>query len=302
VWQKRGEVFLGQGKHVVKILQKFGMMDYKSMATPMVTDLRKLRHSDSNPIDSSLYQQLIGSLMYLVNTRPDICFVVNILSQFQVEPRQEHWVATKHILRYLRGMIIYGLRYASKSEVKLHGFTNSDWAGNAEDRKSTYGLCFSLSYAMISWASRKQKSIALCIAKADYIAACDACMEAVWLRKLVSRLFDQVLDSTMIYCDNQSCVKLSKNPVFHEMSKHIEIKYYFLRDKVQRGEVVLQYISTDEQTADILTKPLSKIKFAYLRDKLGLVEIGHVIPILWITKEIMSQGPQVAYMEYQETT
>jgi hypothetical protein len=277
VWQKHGEIFLGQGKYVVKILQKFGMMDCKSMATPMVTDLRKLRDSDSDPVDSSLYRQLIGSLMYLVNTRPNICFVVNMLSQFQVEPRHEHWIAAKHILRYLRGTINYGLRYASNSDVQLHGFTDSDWAGSADDRKSTSGMCFSLGSAMISWASRKQKSVALNTAEAEYIAACDACTEAVWLRKLVSGLFDQVLDSTVIYCDNQSCVKLSENPVFHDRSKHIEIKYYFLRDKVQRGEVVLQYISTDEQTADILTKPLSKIKFAYLRDKLGLVEIAPLV-------------------------
>jgi hypothetical protein len=194
-----------------------------------------------------------------------------------VELRQEHWVAAKHILRYLRGTITYGLKYASNSEVKLHGFTDSDWVGSVEDRKSTYGLCFSLGSAMISWASRKQKFVALSTAKAEYIAACDACTEAMWLHKLVFGLFDQVLDLTVIYCDNQSCVKLSKNPVFHDRSKHIEIKYYFLRDKVQRGEVVLQYISTDEQTADILSKPLSKIKFAYLRDKLGLVEIAPLV-------------------------
>jgi hypothetical protein len=130
---------------------------------------------------------------------------------------------------------------------------------------------------MISWASRKQKYVSLSTTEAEYIAACDACMEAVWLRTLVSGLFDQVLDSTMIYCDNQSCVKLSENPVFHDRSKHIEIKYYFLCDKVQRGEVVLQCISTNEKTADILMKPLSKIKFAYLRDKLGLVEIAPLV-------------------------
>jgi hypothetical protein len=126
VWQKHGEIFLGQGKYVVKILQKFGMMDCKSMATPMVIDLKKLRDSDSDPIDSSLYRQLIGSLMYLVNTQPDICFVVNKLSQFQVEPRHEHWIATKHILIYLHGTLNYGLRYASSSDVQLHGFIDSD--------------------------------------------------------------------------------------------------------------------------------------------------------------------------------
>jgi hypothetical protein len=156
-----------------------------------------------------------------------------------VEPRQEHWVVANHTLRYLCGTIMYGLRYASNIEVNLHGSTDSNWVGSMEDKKSTSGLCFSLGSVMISWASKKQKYVSLNLAEAEYIVACDACMEVVWLHKLVSRLFNQVLDSTVIYCDNQSCVKLSENPVFHERSKHIEIKYYFLRDKFQRGEVVL---------------------------------------------------------------
>ena len=151
-----------------------------------------------------------------------------------MEPRLEHWIVAKHILRYLRGTIIYGLRYASNSDAQLHGFTNSDWVGSENDINSTSGMCFSLGSAMISWAGRKQTYVALNTTEAEYIAACDACTEAVWLCNLVSRLFDQVLDSTVIYCDNQSCVKLSKNSVFHYMLKHIEIKYYFLRDKVQR--------------------------------------------------------------------
>jgi hypothetical protein len=185
-----------------------------------------------------------------------------------VEPRQEHSIAANHVLRYRRGMITYGLRYASNNDVQLHGFTDSYWARSVDDIKSTYGMCFSLGSSMISWASIKQKSVALNTTEAEYIAACDACTEAVLLRKLVS---------TIIYCDNQSYVKLSENQVFHDRSKHIETKYYFLHDKVQRGEFVLQYISTDEQTAYILTKPLSKIKFAYLRDKLGLVEISPLV-------------------------
>ena len=117
--------------------------------------------------------------MYLVNTKSDICFAVNMLSQFQVEPRQEHWVAAKHILRYLRGTIMYGLRYASNSEVKLHEFNDLDWAGSAEYRKSTSGFCFSLGSAMISWVSRKHKYVPFSTAEAEYIAACDACMEEV---------------------------------------------------------------------------------------------------------------------------
>jgi hypothetical protein len=122
--------------------------------------------------------------------------------------------------------------YASNSEVHLHGFIDSDWDGSADDRKSTSGMCFNLGFAMISSTSRKQKSVALSTAGAKYIATCDACTEAVCLRKLVSGLFDQVLDSTVIYCDNQRSVKLSENPVFHDRLKQIKIKYYFLRDKV----------------------------------------------------------------------
>jgi hypothetical protein len=128
--------------------------------------------------------------MYLVNTRPDICFVVNTLSQFQVEPRQEHWIVAKHVLIYICGTINYGLRYTTSSDIQLHGFTDSNWAGSAEDRKSTLGMCFSLGSVMISWGSRKQKSIALSTAEAKYMAACEACTETVWLRKLISDLFD----------------------------------------------------------------------------------------------------------------
>jgi hypothetical protein len=139
---------------------------------------------------------------------------------------------------------------------------------------------------MISWASRKPNSIALNTAKAEYIAPCDACREAVWICKLIFGLFDQVLDLIMIYYDNMSCVKLSKNHVFHYKSKHIEIKYYFIHDKVQKGEVILHYISTDKKIANVLTKPLSKINFAYLRDKLRLVEINPLVEREVVTSSV----------------
>jgi hypothetical protein len=138
-------------------------------------------------------------------------------------------------------------------------------------------MCFSLGSAMISRANRKHKSVSLNTSEAEYIIACEACIEAVLLRKMISGLSDQLPDLTIIYYDNQSCIKLSEHPMFHDRSKHIEIKYYFVCDKVQEGEVKLQYISTDEQVENILTKPLSRIKFAYLRDKMGLVEITPLV-------------------------
>jgi hypothetical protein len=130
---------------------------------------------------------------------------------------------------------------------------------------------------MISWGSRKQKFVALNTAKEEYIAACEACTEAIWLRKLILGLFDQVSDSTITHCDNQSCIRLLEHPMFHEKLKHIEIKYYFIRDKFQQGEVKLKYIPTDEKTKIILTNPLSRIKFAYFQDKLGIVEINPLV-------------------------
>ena len=124
---------------------------------------------------------------------------------------------------------------------------------------------------MISWLSMKQTSVALSTAEAEYIATCSTCSEVVWLRKLLAGLFDLELDATCIFCDNQSCIKLSENPLFHDKSKHIEIKYQYIHDMVEKGAVKLQYVAIDEKVADVLTKPLSKVKFEYFRDNLGVV-------------------------------
>jgi hypothetical protein len=139
-------------------------------------------------------------------------------------------------------------------------------------QKEHLGCCFSLGSTMITWFNRKQTSVALSSVEAEYMAVSMASCEAIWLHKLLTCLFDQELEPTVIYCDNQSCIKLSENPVFHDRSKHIEIIYHFIRDRIQKGAVKLQYISTDEQVADILTKPLEKGKFVFFRDRLGVVQ------------------------------
>jgi hypothetical protein len=272
MWQQEGETFLGQGKYAIEILKRFRIEDCKPMTTPMITNLKKLNSSESDKVNPTIYRQLIGCLMYLTNTRPDICFAVNTLSQHMVDPRKIHWVAAKHILRYLKGTIEFGLQYLQGDQVNLMGYSDSDWAGSIADRKSTYGCYFSLGSGMISWYSRKQKSVALSSAEAEYMAANQASCEAIWLRKILADLFDIDLDPTTIFCDNQSCIKLSENPVFHDRSKHIEIIYHFIRDKVQNGVVKPQYVPTNEQVADILTKGLPKGMFEYFREKLGVVE------------------------------
>eukprot|EP00253_Pinus_taeda_P019754 PITA_19754 len=238
VWQEERHFFLGQGKYIVDILSRFHMEDCRPMSTPMITNWKKIHASDSELVDPTLHRQLIGSLMYLVNTRPDICFAVNTMSQFMCEPRKVHWMAVKHILQYLQGKMDYGLDYRQGDGVRLAGYTDSDWVGCASERKSTSGCCFGLGSAVVSWFSRKQQSVALSSSEAD---------------------------------DNQSCIKLTENPVFHDRSKHIGIKYHFIREYVQKGAVKLEYISTDEQVADILTKALPRGKHVYFREKMGVV-------------------------------
>ena len=148
-------------------------------------------------------------------------------------------------------------------KINLEGYVDSGWAGSAIDRKSTSGCCFSMGSRVISWFSRKQSCVALSTAEAKYVTTCSTSCEEVWLRKLLSDLFDLQLDATCIYCDNQSCVKLSENSVFHDNSKHIDIKYHYIRDMVQRGAVRL---------ADVLTKPLARVNFEFFREKLGVLQ------------------------------
>jgi hypothetical protein len=151
------------------------------MNTPMEAKLKLLVDTSSELIDSTLYRQVIGSLMYLTNTRTNICFSLNTLSQFLVEPRHVHLVAAKHVMRYLKGTIDCGIGYDVDHDFTLSGYTDVDWAGSISDRKNTSGCCFSLGSTMISWQSRKQSSIALSTLEAEYIAACSANCEAIWI-------------------------------------------------------------------------------------------------------------------------
>jgi hypothetical protein len=164
--------------------------------------------------------------MYMMNTRPNICFAVNTLSQYLVEPKHVHLVASKHVMRYLKGTLDYGLCYTRYHDFKLYGYTDSDWAGSASYRKRTSRCCFNLGSAMTSWKIRKQSCISLNTTKEKYIATCSASCEAIWLQKLLTGLFDLGMEATMILCDNQSCIKMTENPMFHDKLKHIEIRYH----------------------------------------------------------------------------
>ncbi len=182
----------------------------KPIQTPLVGNWRKEDATSGEVVEATVYRLLVGSLMYLVNTRPDLCYAVNEMSQAMVQPTKMFWKASKHILKYLKVTSQYGLWYRWTQGVKLQGFTDADWVGSPSDRKSTSGGIFNLGSATVSWYSRKQRSLALSSTEAEYMAASQAACEVIWMRKILVGLFDQRMDPTVIYCDNQSCIKISE--------------------------------------------------------------------------------------------
>ena len=215
VWQEEGHIFLGQGSYTIDIMRRFRMGDCRPMSTPIITNQKKLHAFDSKLVDPTLYHHLIGTLMHLVNTRLDICFVVNSLSQFMVEPRRVHQLAMKHVLRYLQGTIDYGLDYRHGDGVRLEEYTDLDWARCASNRKSTSGCCFGLGLVVVLWFSRKQKLVALRPAEAEHMEVNQVSHESIWIHNMLVGLLGQRLKPMVIYCDNQRCIKLTENPIFH---------------------------------------------------------------------------------------
>ncbi|CAL1375783.1 unnamed protein product [Linum trigynum] len=261
VKQSPGEIFISQEKYTEDMLKRFHMATCKPISTPMTLNEKLQRNDGAENVDGKLYRSLVGSLIYLTHTRPDICHSVSLISRFMNEPSKLHFAAAKRILRYLQGTKKLGLTYKKEAESKLTGYTDSDWAGSLDDRKSTSGYIFCLGSKPISWSSKKQKTVALSSAEAEYIAATDAACEAVWLKRLISDLQQNENGPTIIHCDNMSAIAMTKNPVFHARSKHIELRHHFIRDLVNEGLIVMEFINTDDQPADILTKAVTREKF-----------------------------------------
>ncbi|XP_074356309.1 secreted RxLR effector protein 161-like [Apium graveolens] len=217
---------------------------------------------------------MIGGLRYLVYTRPDIAFVVGIISRFMEHPTVMHMNAAKRVLRYIKGTLDYGLVYSREnSNNVLTGYSDSDLAGNIEDRKSTGGVAFYLNDSLITWMSQKQKCVALSSCEAEFMAATAAACQGIWLRNLLSQITDEKVGLVTLYIDNKSAIDLAKNPMFHGRSKHIDIRYHFIRECVDRGEIVVKHVATENQKADILTKALTTVKFERMRKLLGVKEL-----------------------------
>ena len=273
--RSRHIIRLNQRAYIKKILKEFGMLDCKPVSTPM--DTSKIPEPTSDHIASNYlrhwYASAIGSLMYaMLGTRPDTAFAVSFCSRYLANPTLAHVTAVKRIFRYLKGTINLELTYTGELK-DLTGFSDADWAGDTSTRRSTGGFVFHIGSAAISWQSKRQPTVSLSSCEAELMAQTQATKEAIWLRRLLSDLhIKQTRGATRVYGDNQGALALARNPQHHSRTKHIHVQELWCRERQAAGDVNFQYIPTNEQVADVFTKPLPRDAFQRHRRALGLLE------------------------------
>ena len=274
VGQGNGKISIKQAAYAKKVLEQFGMIECNSIKYPMETKIQVHKDDEGHPVDATEYRRVIGSLRYLLNTRPDLSFAVGVASRFMQSPTEMHQKIVKQILRYVKGTMHYGLVYCSGGGAeRITGYTDSDLAGDLDDRKSTGGMAFYVNECLVTWNSQKQKTVALSSCEAEFIAATAAVCQTLWLRSLLSELVGEEPKPVRMLVDNKSAIALMKNPVFHGRSKHIDTWFHFIRECVEEGKIMVDFIRREEQRADPLTKALPAVKLATMRHLIGVRDL-----------------------------
>jgi hypothetical protein len=256
VTQREDGITICQSAYAAKILENAGLSGCNPSDTPMEARLKLSKHNTSPEVDPTKYRSIVGSLRYLVNSRPDLAYAVGYVSRFMERPTTEHLVLVKRVLRYIAGTLHFGCYYQRKKGALLEGYSDSDLAGDVDTRKSTSGILFFLGSSIITWQSQKQKVVTLSSCEAEYIVATTAACQGVWLARLLAEFKGEKVRAYSLKMDSQSAIQLSKNPVFHDCNKHIDTRYHFIRECVVHNRVRLEFIRTAEELADILTKAL----------------------------------------------
>lgn len=272
----QGTTFINQKAYIQRILIRFGMIDARSVGVPLdVNTVASVMNEKGEIEDKIPYREAIGSLMFLSKlTRPDISYAVNIMSRFLMCYNETYWRGIKRIFRYLAGTSELGILYKKTDKNSdLLGYSDVDYAGDLETRRSTLGYIFLLSGGPVSWCSQRQKSVALSTTEAEYVAASMASRELIWIQQLLHDIQNSCTGATGLMIDNQSAIKLVKNPEFHKRSKHIDIHYHFIREKLLEGKLFVKYVKTEDQYADFLTKVLSKDKFVKQLNAIGVCQL-----------------------------
>ncbi|KAL4089167.1 hypothetical protein QTP88_024231 [Uroleucon formosanum] len=259
---KNGSLFVHQTNYACSIINKFNMLEAKELSIPIDKSHTVEQKDDSEILSEEIsYRETVGSLLFLSQvTRPDIAYAVNFTSRFLAKPTKAHWNLIKRIIRYVKRTFIYGLYFNNNTQLSLKIFSDADYAGDIQTRRSTPGYLFRYGSSIISWTSQRQHCVSLSSTGVEYISASEAVKGIMCITRLIIRLS-----------------KIVKNPEFHKRTKHIDVRYHFIREKYEDGQFQLQYIGTEDQIADILTKPLVKERFEKLRSAIGVPTIKEII-------------------------
>uniref|UniRef100_A0ACD5ZU54 Uncharacterized protein n=1 Tax=Avena sativa TaxID=4498 RepID=A0ACD5ZU54_AVESA len=274
--------FLSQHKYAEELLERANMVDCKSATTPIDTSPKLSADAGSPVADASDYRSIVGALQYLTMTRPDICYAVQQACLHMHAPMDCHLAIVKRILRYVRGTAGYGLHLHRSSSLDLVAYSDADWAGCPDTRRSTSGYTVFLGNSLISWSSKRQPTVSRSSAEAEYRGVANVVAECCWLQQLLGELHVIIPKATVVYCDNISAVYLAANPVHHRRTKHIELDIHFVREKVALGHLRVLHVPTSQQYADVMTKglPTSTFQDPSLQDSVSL-EIGLSIHFHW---------------------
>jgi histone deacetylase 1/2 len=265
-------ILLTQEKYTSDLLSRVGMADCKPMNTPMSSTEKLSLHEGValGPVDATRYRSIVGALQYLTLTRPDISFAVNKVCQFLHKPTTLHWSAVKRILRHLKATSSPGLRIRKSLSTLVSAFSDVDWAGSPDDRRSTGGFVVFLGSNLVSWNARKQATVSRSSTEAEYKSLANATAEMMWVQTLLKELGVRAPRYAKLWCDNLGATYLSANPIFHARTKHIEVDFHFVRERVAQGLLKIQFVSTGDQVADGFTKPLPVRLLEKFRHNLNL--------------------------------
>jgi hypothetical protein len=265
-------MFVSQSKYAKDLVKRFGLDGKSHACTPTRTSVKLHVDVAGKPVDQSLYRSMIGCLLYLTASQPDISFSVGVCAHFQANPKESHLTTVKRILRYVNGTVNFGICFSQNTNLELVGYSDADWARNMDDRKSTSCECFYMGTNLVAWMSKKQNSISLSTVEAEYIVVGSCCTQLIWIKQLLTD-YGFAQRKMIVYCDNTSAINISKNSVQHSHTKHIDILHHFIRDLVETQVLSLEFMPTKHQLADLFTKPLDGSRFEYLKNAIGVCDL-----------------------------
>ena len=265
-------ILISQRKYILDLLTETGMIDCKPVDTPVMVNHELSKDSKEGPTDRGRYQRLVGKLIYLSHTRPDVAYAVSLVSQFMHDPKQDHMEAALRIVRYLKGTAGMGMLFKKNGHFSISGYTDASWAGDLSDRRSTSGYFTFVGGNLVTWKSKKQKVVALSSAEAEFRGIAKGLAELLWIRKLMFELGFPSKDAAELRCDNKAAISISENPVQHDRTKHVEIDRHFIKEKLDSGLISLPFVRSEDQWADILTKAVAGRIFHEVLGKLGMLD------------------------------